>query len=152
MIQVRQDLGSVLSVAVQQDDDVEALVDEVAVAGLLIAAVAEVPVVLEDVQLGQSRMVFRPTASSKVASWLASSKTATSSTLFHTLGVMRFKNLGQRGDRVVGDDQNADALAVAWGQFRVVLPSSGAQSRERFIRQPERPAGRMLRRDSQDRK
>ena len=46
MIQMRQNLRRVLPVAVQQHHDVEALLDEVAVAGLLIAAVAEILSVL----------------------------------------------------------------------------------------------------------
>ena len=43
--QVLDALGGVLAVAVQQDDDVEAVLDRPAVAGLLVAAVAEVALV-----------------------------------------------------------------------------------------------------------
>ena len=46
--QVLDDLRRVLAVAVEQDDDVEAVVDRPAVAALLVAAVAEVAVVADD--------------------------------------------------------------------------------------------------------
>ena len=64
-IEVGENLRRVLPVAVQQHDDVEALVDEVAIAGLLIAAVAKVLLVAEDVQAGvDPETVLRPRASS----------------------------------------------------------------------------------------
>ena len=50
-------------------------------------------------------------------SWLASSKTAISSTLARTRFGNAAQHLGERGDGVVGDDEDADALAVVGGEF-----------------------------------
>ena len=53
---LREHLGCVLAVTVQQDDDVEVLLDRPSVAGLLVAAVPEVLLVADDLdrQIGAS--------------------------------------------------------------------------------------------------
>ena len=50
-----------------------------------------------------------------------------------------FQNLGQRSQGVIGDDQNADAFALALRQIRIVLERSrGFDHRQRVVGQPRR--------------
>ena len=49
---MRQEFGSILAIAMEQNDDVEPMLNEVLIAGFLIAAVAQVLGVFQDAQLG----------------------------------------------------------------------------------------------------
>ena len=122
-----QNFGSVLAIAVKQHDDVESFVHEVLVAGLLIAAVAQVFFVVDHMQLG------------KVAHHLHAGRQLISRVLagiveyrdfFHVLpdvGRDSFEDFRQRGYRIKRHDEDADPLALALGQLRLVLHQTAVE-------------------------
>jgi hypothetical protein len=88
-----QKLRSISSVPVQQNNDMESLLDEVAVACLLIPAISKILACFRTLSFGRFVRAWMPTASSKVESGLASSNTTTCATLRQTLGVIRFRTV-----------------------------------------------------------
>ena len=129
-VELRQDLRRVLPVAMQQDDDVEALLNEIAVTGLLIAAVAQIPGVFQHLQLGHiaNRLDAHGQFEGAILAGIVEHH--------HFLDVVPHAGRNaleygdQGGNRVVRDHQDADALALAIGDIGVGVLRKG---RARFV-------------------
>ena len=107
---VGEQLGRVLAVAVEQHDDVEAVVDRPLVAGLLVAAVAEVPRVADDLErqvVGQLLVAERHEVGAVLAGVVADEDFADPGA---EVGGDAVEHLGERRRGVVGHDEDADAL------------------------------------------
>ena len=118
-----QHLRRVLSVAVQENGDVEALVDQPAVTELLVAAVAEVPALADD--RDRQRVVLVLVRDASLVGVVSREVVADKHGV--DLGAKRLRDpleyARQRRDRVVRDDENADAQAP-------LLPRSTAEERQ----------------------
>ena len=109
---LRQILGRVLAVAVQQDDEVEALLDRVQVAELLVAAVAAVEWSAEDRDVGEAESAAGCRAFSNVRSLDESSMTRISANRSRSCCGIRSRTLGDEPLGLEGDDEDRDTLLL----------------------------------------
>ena len=119
MVEAREHFRRVLPVAVEQDDDVETLFQEVTIACLLISAVTE-PGVLQHLKLG--KIAYRLVADSQLESGILAGIVENHRLLdvVPHIGRDALENVRQGGNRIVGNNQNTDPLSLAVGQRGVV--------------------------------
>ena len=117
MVHVGQDFGGILAITVKEDDDVETALHEILVAENLIAAVALVFVVFEDLEFGVGVELF---VAEREGEGIVLAGVVKDHDLFDVLpnGIGdAAEDLRESGGGVVGDDEDADALAVGVGKF-----------------------------------
>ena len=125
-VKLRQNLRRVLPVAMQQHDDVEALLDEIAIARLLIASIAQISGMLQYLQLGHvaNRLDAHSQFEGAIRAGIVEHH--------HFLDVAphagrnALEHGHQRGNRVVRDHQDADAFALAIGDRGVGVLRKGS--------------------------
>src|SRR5579885_333349 len=112
MVHAVQDLRRILAVAVQQHDRVEALFYEIAVPGLLIAAIAKVSRMPQHLKFGviAERLQADGEFIGRVLTGVIENNHFLD--IAPHLRLNTAQHLGQRGDRVIRDDENADPPAV----------------------------------------
>ena len=121
VIQMRKNFRRILPVAMQQDHNIEALIDEILVAGLLIPAVSQVLPMLQDVEFGKGIQRFQ-SHGELIGCILAG--VVEDGDLFHVLpdpGSDAFEYPLQRSDRVISHNQNPNPLTLAWRYRGVAL-------------------------------
>ena len=118
--EVGERLGGVLPVAVEHDDDVQAVLDGQLVAGLLVAAVAQVAGLADqgDGQIGDLLVAEAHQVGGVLAVVVADDHLLDVRT---DLGRDPVQHLGQRGRRVVGHHEDPDPLLLACSH-RPALP------------------------------
>ncbi len=118
VVHVGENLRRILAVTVEQDHDIEALVHEVLVAENLIAAIAPVLLVLEDLQLRVR--VHLQVAKREFKRFVLAGVIKN----HHLLNVLPHhvgnaaEDLGQCSGRIVGNDEDADPFAARVGELR----------------------------------
>ena len=107
---------------------------EIPISRLLVAAVAEIFRVFQNPQLGQRSS--SPDADGQFVRGvlLASSNTTTCSTFRHTVRSDSLQHLAERRQRVVSNDEDADALAAIIGACRRFFQGTLPELRKRFER------------------
>lgn len=113
---MRQDLRSILPIAMKQHGDIEALFDEVPITGFLIAAIAQVAFMLQHLEFAIRRQRFQ--ANSQFVSGILAGIVKDHDFFDISKDTRRnsLQDFSQSGDSVIGNYKYTDTLAAIWGK------------------------------------